>query len=446
MKSETSGPRYPWLRDGDGAWRWISALPLLVLALAAVGCGARGEKAAQADTKPKPVPVTVAPVERRSVERTVEVVGTLKGWEDVTIGSKRPGRVARVLHDMGDRVEPGAPLVELETVDSDLAISQAEKQLAAELAKLGLTDLPPKDFDVSRIPAVVQARVALDRARQNLDRQRTLNQRRAGTQQDLQNAENDEAGAQAALDKEILLARATLAGAQATRAALEVSRQARADMVIRAPRPSTRPDGHNGPVVYQVTKRSVSEGQMLKDSDPVVALIVEDPLRLWASVPQRFSAEVRPGQPARVRVDAYPDQTFAGKVARINPAVDPISRTFQVEVSVPNPKGLLRPGGFAKASISTQRGEQAVTVPMESIVRFAGVTKLFVVRGNAARAVNVETGLEGPGWVEVLGDLPADAPVVLTGQAHLADDTPVTIRKPEKPEAEAARTATPKGL
>jgi len=414
-------------------WRQASlALALPALLLVVSGCGTGGaEKAAKADTGPKAVPVTVAPIERRAVERTVEAVGTLRGWEDVTVGTKKRGRVVKVLHDIGDRIAPGEPLVELDAVDADLAVVQAEKQLAADLAKLGLTGLPSREFDVAKVPAVVQARVSLDRARVNLERQRTLSQRHAGTQQDLQNAENDEQAAQAGLENAGVVARATLAVAQAGKAALDVARQARADMVIRAPVPSKPPGGRAKPVAYLMWKRSASEGQMLGESDPVASLVMEDPLRLWANIPERFAADVAVGQAARIHVSAYPDRAFAGKVARINPAVETTSRTFFAEVAIPNPEGLLRPGGFAKASILTRTDSLATIVPAESVIRFAGVTKLFVVEGRAAHAIAVETGQEGSGWVEVFGKVPAADPIITSGQAQLAEGTPVVVREPK---------------
>ena len=70
-------------------------------------------------------------------------------------------------------------------------------------------------------------------------------------------------------------------------------------------------------------------------------------------------------------------------------------------------------------------------MPIESVVKFAGVTKLFVVEGGKARAIPVETGLEGEGWVEVRGDLPESGEVVTTGQTQLADKTEVVVRRPE---------------
>ena len=404
----------------------LAALGLVPMA----GCGAgSGEKTIKASTEPAPVPVTVAPLERKPVVRTVEVVGTLKGWEEVTIGAKRAGRVIKVLHDMGDRVKPGALLVELETVAAELAIRQAERQLQAELAKLGLKELPKGEFDVRSLPAVVQAQVALEKAKQILAREKMLIQRGAGTQENFQNAENDERGAEAALANTILTAQSTLANTQAFRVVIDLAIQQRRDAEVRAPVPSTSPEGVTEPVMFALVKRQVSEGQVLKAGDAVVDLVVENPLRLWVNVPEAHVSEIELGQTVQIRVASHPGREFAGKVARINPAVDPTSRTFQVEASVPNSLGMLRPGGFAKASIVTERQGRAAVAPIESIVRFAGVTKLFVVEGGKARAINVETGLEGKGWIEVIGPLPDAGWVVTTGQTQLADGTAVAVRK-----------------
>ncbi len=408
----------------------LCGLPALI-----AGCAKPvGEKTARADERSAPVPVTVTAVEERPVERSVEVVGTLHGWEDLTIGAKREGRVGKVRHDMGDHVQPGELLVELETIDADLSVQQSERKLQTELAKLGLKSLPEKGFDVSTVPSVVQSRVALERANQNQTRERALRQKGAVTQQDMENAENDARSAEAALANAILTAESTFAGAQAARVALDVARQARQDMEILAPVPSTLPPGATRPITYAVIKRRVSEGQTLKQGDAVFDLVIENPLRLWVNVPERHVADVRAGQPVHVRVAAYPDTVFEGTVARINPSIDAESRTFKVEATLPNDKGLLRPGGFAKASILTSTNALAHVVPIESVVRFAGVTKVFVVDGDKSRAIEVETGPQKAGWIEVNGKVPPKALVITTGQSlldKLADGTAVVVRKPE---------------
>jgi multidrug efflux pump subunit AcrA (membrane-fusion protein) len=226
--------------------RWRAALVALS-ASAALGCAAKKNEAEEGpkSSAPKPVAVTVAPIERRTVERTVDVVGSLKGWEEVTVGAKRMGRVLKVLHDIGDRVKPGEPLVELYRIDDDAAVLHAEQSLIAQLEQVGLHEMPEakfdradvpvvdqaraliqkarKEFDVTKVPAVVQARFALEKARQNFARERALRQRGAGTPQDYQNAEIDERAAEAALANAEQGARVIFANAIVSRIGLERS-------------------------------------------------------------------------------------------------------------------------------------------------------------------------------------------------------------------------------
>ncbi|HKM53676.1 MAG TPA: hypothetical protein VJY33_09720, partial [Isosphaeraceae bacterium] len=147
------------------------------------GCSPAGaQPLAKTDAAVRKVPVTAAAIERRTVERTVSVVGTLRGWEQVTIGSKRTGRVMKVLHDMGDRVRPGEPLVELDPLDARLAFDQAQSRYLGELVKLGITEEQAQQFidrygitealirgqqaeeAIDRVPAVMQVQVARDKA------------------------------------------------------------------------------------------------------------------------------------------------------------------------------------------------------------------------------------------------------------------------------------------
>ena len=155
------------------------------------GCSpAEAQSSSKAPVAVREVPVTVAPLERRTVERTIDVVGTLRGWEQVTIGSKRTGRVSKVLHDMGDHVRPGEPLVELEAVDAKLAYDQAQSKYLGELVKLGITEQQAQRFieqygiseelirgkqaeeAIDRVPAVIQVLVSKEKALHNLNRQR----------------------------------------------------------------------------------------------------------------------------------------------------------------------------------------------------------------------------------------------------------------------------------
>jgi multidrug efflux pump subunit AcrA (membrane-fusion protein) len=401
--------------------------------------------------------VTVVELEHRKVERVVEIEGTLKAWEELTVSAKQGGHVQRVAHDMGDRVAPGEVLLELDPVDGALALKQAEAKYIGELAKLGVTRKQAEEFVkryganesllhnvdteqlIKDLPAYKQAFATREKARQELTRQQGLYARGAGVMQDLQNAQNDVQATQAALDNVELTARTNLAAAIGSRVALDVAQQQLSELVVTVPKPVSLPSGHTRleDVAYAVSKRLVSEGQRLKDGDPVFELVIEDPIRLWTNVPERFRGDVEVGQPVRVTAMSRPGETFEGRVARINPAVDPVSRTFQVESLIPNGDGKLRPGGFGRGKIVVKSDAQAVVVPVESVYRFAGVTKIFLVEDGRSKGYSVELGQELVGGVEVVGaevTLPEAGKVVATGQsmlARLAEGTRVVVREPE---------------
>ncbi len=435
------------------AMRFLAGFALLTT-LGLAGCGKPAETKAHADTVQAAV-ITVRPVVARPVQRTVDMVGTLRGWEDVTVGTKRTGRVMKVLHDMGDRVAPGEPLVALDDVDAKLAIDQARSKYLAELVKLGLTEQQAEqlvhrfgiketilhDEEVKsiilRVPVIVQARALLEKAKLDVARQQHLYERSSGSLQQLQDYQNAQATASAQYDNAIVTAQTVIATAVSNYVALKQAEQMLKDMVVLVPEPTNLPKSSPAKVTYALAQRQAAEGQMVREGDAVAELVIEDPLRLWGNVPERYIADVQVGQNVQIRVAAYEKETFPGTVARINPAVDPVSRTFQVEVAVPNPDHRLRPGGFAKAAIVTRSDDHALVVPRDAIEKYAGVTKVFILNDPVAnrptvRSVPVSTGAEMPDAIEVRGALKAGQQVAVTNLGQLADGTWVQIREGEK--------------
>ncbi|WP_152049758.1 efflux RND transporter periplasmic adaptor subunit [Tautonia marina] len=438
-------------------WRGTSAhlVPLLgILGFLGSGCGEAGDQSLEGSTEPvAPVVVTTAPALRQPVERSIEVVGTLFGWEEVTLGSKQTGRVIAVKHDVGDRVNPGDSLVELDPVDARFAVEESRSRLLGELVKLGISSEVADRFtsqygiseailendEVIRIirntPPVKQAQATLELAEIRLNRQRQLASRSAGTVQELQDAESEVRVAEAALDNAILTARTVIANALSTYVAMEQATEVLREMTIEAPKPSVLPPGVEtmDSLRYAISQRHVAEGQFLRPGDPVYDLVLEHPLRLRANVPERFGARVAEGQVVEISVASYPGKTFQGTISRINPRIDPVSRTFEVEATVANEELILRPGSFAKARIVTQREDDATLVPIEAVVRFAGVVKLFLIDpasgGDRVSEVQVRTGVQSGDMIEILDGLPEGSVVVTSGQTRLADGSTVVLRE-----------------
>lgn len=430
-------------------WRALACGCLSTVVFVA-GCNSHEREPWPASEASRPVTeavsVTIEPVAKRSVQRTVEAVGTLHGFEEVTISTKIEGTVRSIRHDVADRVAPNEVLLEIDPTDYELAVRQAEKSLEVELAKLGLKEPPGTAVDVTEIPPVVQALVRLDNAKSKLERTRTLRQQNVSTAEELADRNADARVAQAEYDNQVLIAKSGVATVRVKQEDLAVAKQQLLDTVIRVPTPSQPMPGvqsSQAPLTYAITKRSVSEGSLVRSGTEVFRLVLNQTLKLKAAIPERHSSEVELGQAADIFTAAFP-QPFRGVVTRINPSVDPDTRTFEVEIQVDNSNGNLKAGSFAKVAIITRTDSSATTVPLESLVTFAGVIKIFLLEDGKAREVRVTLGNQSTDWVEIREPtLPASAQVITSGHSNLADGSPATARKIEEPAKKKTVEATP---
>ncbi|WP_020473187.1 efflux RND transporter periplasmic adaptor subunit [Zavarzinella formosa] len=386
------------------------------------------------------VSVTVDKATARPVRRLVSAVGSLYGWDEVAVTPKVEGRVVRVYRDVGDVVKPGEPLLDLDATDFQLAVAEARRALELELAKLGLREQPGPDFDVTQLPSVVRTDSLVKQA--DLRVKRLQAGGRAVTDEEVQQATTDVEVAKANRQQAVLEAKATIAAARQKQASLESAEQRLRDTRLIVPVPlSLQETGMKTPAEYVISFRKVTEGEMVRiiplvDAPPMFRLVIDRPLKLQLTLPERHRTEVKLGQTVELEVESYPGEIFSAAVSRINPAIERSSRTFAVEIIVPNADRRLGAGSFAKANIITKEDAKAVTVPEEAIISFAGISRIFIMDGDKVKAVPVKTGTttvikEGDRqrtWVEVEGNLKPGAAVVTSGFSRLADGMTANVR------------------
>lgn len=415
------------------------ALSLLGLGLLAVTACNRQSNAAAEKKIDLSIPVTLEPVAVRPVQRTVEIVGTLYGDEEATISSKAAGKIIRIHKDMGDRAASGEPLALVEQTDYELARDQKSLAVKEILAKLGLREMPPSEFNADKLPTVERARLQAANAKAKRDRGKQLHDQKPPLISDQDYADIDTAYevAQSNYDVEVLTAGSNLSQARTRLAELAMANEKLADTVIRAPEISGVSSTQANTVerdfsknrVYAIADRLVSLGEFVREGTPTFRLVKDDPIKLRAAVPERYVATVRVGQQVKLYVEAYAE-AFEGTLARINPAIEPATRTFQVEVAVPNPRRLLRPGGFARAYVETHLEPQVVFAPLESVLSFAGVNKVYTVEDSKAVELPIQVGSRQEGMIEVTQGLKPGTKVVVRGVSKLAPGIPVTLQSP----------------
>ncbi|MCE5230530.1 efflux RND transporter periplasmic adaptor subunit [bacterium] len=411
----------------SSATRLILAAFLVVLPACGKNEGRDGGKGGLREAQ-TPVPVKVAPVAFAGIDEIIKIVGTLYGREELTISAKVAGQIRQVKADMGDRVPPGALLAQIDPTNYQLAVNECQTALDESLSKLGLKEVPTGTFNVDQVRTVERAKFQAENAKARYERGRKLNTQKPPVMSDQELGDLETAYSVARSDYEVaqLEARSQLAAARLRNKVLETARQKLADTQVSAPGAESMqisPNEH-----FAVTKRYVSAGNYVSIGDAMFDLILDDPIKFRATVPELHLAKVKLGQPVLVRVESYPE-AFKGTVSRINPAIDRVARTFEIEVAVANPDRKLRPGAFAKGDLLAGKVENVPHVPAEAVVSFAGIDRVFSPEGDKAGEHIVQVGEAVGGRVPVLGGLGGVKSVIVSGNTALRDGSRIDIKK-----------------
>jgi HlyD family secretion protein len=398
-----------------------SAIQLSGLALtAALAAGlaacsrAQTAQASKRDGDPKPVSVTV--VHKNSVARAVDVVGTLAAVDQVTVSSEADGKVQKINADLGDRVRAGQVLIELDDEKQRYAYEQQQAALARTLAQYGAPD-PEHLPDIEQTPEAKRTKADLAQAEQAYARAAELFKRTLIPQQGLDDARTAVETKKANYDASLHNARNLRASIRASEAEMKLAARQLRDAAIRAPF-----DGY-------VEKRLVNLGELVKAQMPVMAIVRLDPLKVIAEIPEKMAPWIAEGRPVELRVDAYRDRTFTGKVTRISPAVNTSTRAFPFEAVVPNADAVLKPGTFARVHVESGKVDDVLTLPYAALQYRYGVNRVFVVQGDRLAVRELQVGERVGDRIEIVSGVKAGEQVAITDVESLADGALVSVTK-----------------
>ncbi|MEP6663111.1 MAG: efflux RND transporter periplasmic adaptor subunit [Verrucomicrobiota bacterium] len=364
-------------------WNAGRALAVLCVGGVLISCGKKTAPTAARSTADRAVPVTVAIVKTIPMDRTLAVVGTLYARDEATIAAQVEGQVEKTKVDFGDRVTADQELALINTTTYDALLQQAE----ANLAKVTAT---------------------ATNAIQTLHRIQTLQKEKISAQSELDQAISQAGEAEA----DIKSAEATVAVAKLN---LEHSK-------VRAPF-----DG-------AIAERIASAGDFMQIGSPLFRIVNDRVLKFIVQAPESYADLVKKEQIVTFGVDAFPTNRFQGKVFLISPQVNIANRSFSLGALVQNPDHKLRANTFARGELILEKNVPTEVVPLDAIVNFAGVNKVFVVTNEVAQARDVGVGRVKESVQEILSGLKAGETVVLSGQSKIQEGTRVRIKTDVAPD------------
>jgi len=359
---------------------------------------------------------SVAPVEHISVQRRVDLSGTLLSPNQAKVSSEVAGVVREVPVQLGTVVKQGDVLVRIDDRELQFAQERAESALNQVNAQLGISSGSAMPAD-QNVASVKQAAANLDDAKAAFERAETLGSRGLLSKVDKDTAETRLKVSQANYDAALDTVHSLKASLLDRRAAYELARKKVADASIRAP------------VAGAVSERLVQPGEYINVNTPVVSIVQMSPLKLRTAVQEKFASVIRPGQKVQFAVEAFPEATFDGEVAYVSPAIDQATRTFSVEALVQNTDGRLKPGFFAKGAVSTHLDENVPAVSLDAVSTLAGVSSVYVIEDGKIRQQTVALGTQSGKLVEIAQGLKGDEKLAASNLNQLATGTPVQIGK-----------------
>jgi len=388
---------------------WHKLLVLAVVLFCVIALGAiiikRSHSPSTAEANDHPADAgtvayaAVATAKRENIATTLSIAGQFLPYQNVELHAKVAGYIRHIYVDIGDRVHEGQVLAVLEIPELMAQVDEAKAAVhhAEEEIQRAKSEVSRAEADEVALHANATRLVNTDKARPGLI-----------AQQELDDATAKDRASEAQVDA----AKSSLAAAKQELEVARANQQHYAALSdyskIVAP--------YDGVITWRFsdTGSLVQAGTSNTSGLPVVTVAQVNVLRLRIPVPESIAAKVRIGDSADVHVQAT-GEDFTGKVERFTDALDPSTRTMQVEIDVPNPNYHLQPGMYADVRLNANSRDNTLTVPIEAVRHQADKTSVLVLsRDDRIQSRDVQVGVVSSNRVEILSGL-SEGEKVLVG-------------------------------
>ena len=379
-------------KKGLPGFVWLVILLLVVVIAGVIVAGIRSRAAAEsklAETaKESAIPVinVVHPVVGRLAPE-LSLPGSTQAYVDTPIYSRTDGYLKAWYFDIGARVKAGQLMAVIETPELDEQLQVAQAQLKSSQANL----------DLAKITSV---------------RYQNLLKSNSVSKQETDQAVSDAAAKQAAVE--------------ASSAGVRRLQQLQSFERVYAPF-----DGI-------VTVRNTDVGQLIQGGSSPFSLFhlaAIGTIRVFVPVPEAYAAAVRDGGTATLTLDEYPGRVFTGDIARNSSAIDPNTRTLNVEVDVHNPKAEILPGAYVFVHFKVPDTGESLTLPSSALLFRSAGLQVGVVRDGRVKLVPVTISNDGGAMVEISSGVSASDTVVLEPSDSLTTGQQVITKEVNSPGA-----------
>ncbi len=336
------------------------------------------------------IPVEVDEVTLGEIVQTLTYSSDIEAEYEVKVFSKIPDRIEKFYVDEGDFVKKGGPIARIYATTIEQGVRQAQAGLVAAQAQ------------------AANATVEFERANR-------LYQENAMSKQQYDMIKTQYEAAKAGLEQ--------------AEAAVKTAKSQLKDATVSAP------------ISGIVGKRYYEEGDMANPAMPLVTVVQMKRVKITFDAAEQDLGKLKPGQTARVQVKSYPDENFEGKVVKISPVLDPLTRMAEVEVLVDNADGRLKPGMFGNVEVVVGRLSDIIVIPRHAVIEHTSMERIgnrdeivknyyvFVTEDSTAVRKKLDVEYVNHVHIAVRDGISTGENLVVKGQNALRDSVKVSVIK-----------------
>ncbi|NLM43006.1 MAG: efflux RND transporter periplasmic adaptor subunit [Clostridiales bacterium] len=409
--------------------RRLLLIILIILSISInIGCNKEETKDTTAQVLDQPIAVEVVEATVGSIESVISYSSRVKPAQEIMVMPKQPGKVVKVNFEIGQRVNKGQILFEMDKVDAQLQLNQAAA--AVEMAEINLKRLSGSTYEQQMLQlksAVDSAKINYDDAKTNFETIKTLYEAGAETkfnldrvQSQLELAKQQYETAKANLDlteqksykENIEAAQAQLSQAKAS---YEIAKSVVDNMSVKAP------------ISGVVSAINVKEGEFASVSSPSFIIIDDSNYIIEVNVNEDVIGKVQLGDKVKIYIRAISEEPLWGTITAAAPSADAMTQTYLIKIALENPPDTVKGGMFAEVYITLNRAENCILIPMSSVMEEEGNKYIFVVKSGKAVKKQITTGIFNDKEIQVIDGIDEGEIVVVKGQDFLKDESTVVI-------------------
>lgn len=400
----------------------IVSLIFIVMMLMAffVGCSSNTNEAIEAQNTENYTPVEVDSAVINNIENIVTLNGKVAAKEEVSIIPKAMGTVTSVNVSLGDAVEVGTILFNIEQQDMALTVSQAAN--GVDLAQKSVAQAE-NGLSTAKINYELN-KEKIENAQLNLERTRTLYEEGAVSKSQLEQAELG------ASDKnlDVLLSQVTQA---------EIAYQQALNQLKQAE--ISHEQALNGlgntvveaPIKGVVSSLNVKQGQIVGSGQVAATVVDMDTVYVQISVVENVVNKIKEGQEAEISVPAAFDGYIKSTIGYISPTADPMSKLYTVRLYMDNTEYGIRPGMTGSARLVLDSVDEAIVVKSDAVLERDGRKLVYIVENDIAVEKEVETGLDTGEFIQIISGINQGDSIIIEGQHYVSDGALVKVVRGE---------------